>query len=514
MSEKRVVQFLYHPEPVPGIVHDWQILRKNFLLQINGLPEESWSCMWLGKLRLIEEEFLVAAEVGGVAGAEALGLKGNGALDPSQFPKQHHGTVVRTCIWNGDPQVRVPHEGTLFVSEDLYTIYCTNRLFFRQVSQLYLDGARMVAFKWDSKSPLIFPISQRHVQEVRVHLVQHEHWDLGRRAPVKHLVPTKCTYCKILYDAESNARLLETGSLGLGRCDADGDDGDDGGGGGELDEAGEDGEALWQDGDEADDGEQEASGDSDSGGGRGRGRGGGAGRRGRKRGRRGGGGGGGEEVPPCMTATAIAKQHVKELEREEKKAYNRGLLPLMYVARMQVRSIEGSVEKISREYIVEELLQQYDDSQPGPWRPCYKSVSGKKGPYPHHRCVGENLWGKPFREYATKAEWIAVVSNCGQKPVELQDAMPWRKCFACMTEQFCNEASTPMKTNAADDIMSGKTLQPYCIDPAEYPEPGMVLYPQNVQGIPNRVVAPFLDFKVLMRHIHMFVKPTTVSHAY
>jgi hypothetical protein len=230
----------------------------------------------------------------------------------------------------------------------------------------------------------------------------------------------------------------------------------------------------------------------------------------------------GKKIPPQVSARALAESHIKTLERE-KKQYIRGLACMMATARMQVRGLTP-LETLSRDYVLNELLAFHDPS--GPWSPCLNSTIDPDK-FPHYGCVAQHMWtGAPLREFAYMAEHIAVISHGGRKkpPSMSLDVRPPRLCFLCMLELCCRQSSAPLETSPDQDLLDGLSIQPCTFDDKEWLGPGddpsspgynpatsIIIYPSNVAGHPNRLVAPFLNFKVFFARLRCVIVPPSVS---
>lgn len=120
----------------------------------------------------------------------------------------------------------------------------------------------------------------------------------------------------------------------------------------------------------------------------------------------------------------------------------------------------------------------------GPWRPCCNGLYDPSNPL--SGCVGVRLpgVGVPLREAAFLEEHLAGKSA---SPVP-------RQCVACMLVMVKNQRSYHNRVATAKFISDPtRTIQPFCVDPSEW-DPADLVFPANLDGLPNGIVAPFPDW--------------------
>jgi len=141
----------------------------------------------------------------------------------------------------------------------------------------------------------------------------------------------------------------------------------------------------------------------------------------------------------------------------------------------------ASIKHISYHYFSTELTKYITPNSI--WRPC---INGQIDPSdPLSGCIGTRIIGGlniPLREFAFPEEHHAGKS----------ESLEARPCVLCIT------ASVRARTRRHNSETVGAcgethTIQPFMIDPAEWPAK-MVVYPMNNRGVPNGLCAPFPDY--------------------
>ena len=119
----------------------------------------------------------------------------------------------------------------------------------------------------------------------------------------------------------------------------------------------------------------------------------------------------------------------------------------------------------------------------GPWRQCFNGEYNQHNPA--SGCVAARLvggLGYPLREAAFLEE-EAVGHSCSPIP---------RKCVACMLAHTKSQTTSHKRiaaTHSGEDLT--RTMQEFQVDPSEW-DPSDLIFPANVDGIPNGIAAPFL----------------------
>lgn len=155
-------------------------------------------------------------------------------------------------------------------------------------------------------------------------------------------------------------------------------------------------------------------------------------------------------------------------------------------------------ELIEYDYFFDWLLCLHDPESR--YRPC---IYGSSISDPENACIGACMWtGAPLREM-----WYMSEEASGQ----CMSSSP-RPCILCATYRFTNIMQAPLRFTLDKDMLNCVTMQPYRINDKDPRwDPDLIVYQANDgTGHPNRVTAPFINFKNLESRLRCRLNKDTV----